>query len=372
MRFIFIVQGEGRGHLTQALTLEEQLLSHGHEVVEVLVGKSKYRKLPDFFKRKIKAPLSRFESPNFLPMPANRKNNLTGSFLYNMARLPWFIKSIFFLRRHIDESKADVVVNFYELLTGMTYLFCPPRAKQVCIGHQYLFLHHDFKFPNVNSIQLFMLKMFTQLTAIGAERKLALSFRRMDDDQRQQLYVVPPLLRKEVLALRPHKGNYIHGYMVNSGFAKQVTDWHKGHPNIELRFFWDRKGETTVKRIDNTLSYHPLDDNAFLQQMAGCRAYASTAGFESICEAVYLGKPVLMVPAHIEQECNAYDAMLAGAGIIDTDFSLSRLLDFSGKYSPNANFVFWANNVSLLVERLVDWPMPQNDYKIAASAVVNA
>lgn len=49
--------------------------------------------------------------------------------------------------------------------------------------------------------------------------------------------------------------------------------------------------------------------------MAGCRAYATTAGFESICEAMYLGKPVLMVPAHIEQDCNAHDAMRAGAGL---------------------------------------------------------
>ena len=56
--------------------------------------------------------------------------------------------------------------------------------------------------------------------------------------------------------------------------------------------------------------------------MAGCKAYASTAGFESICEAMYLGKPVLMVPAHIEQDCNAYDAMKAGAGIIGDSFDL--------------------------------------------------
>ena len=69
MKFLFIVQGEGRGHLTQALTLEEHLLREGHEVVEVLVGKSRNRELPTFLRQKLKAPLSRFESPNFLPTP---------------------------------------------------------------------------------------------------------------------------------------------------------------------------------------------------------------------------------------------------------------------------------------------------------------
>ena len=77
--------------------------------------------------------------------------------------------------------------------------------------------------------------------------------------------------------------------------------------------------------MDDTLSFHQLDDVKFLRYMAGCKAYATTAGFESVCEAMYLGKPLLMVPAHIEQECNAYDAMCAGAGIISTSFSLDRL-----------------------------------------------
>ena len=51
MKFLFIVQGEGRGHLTQAITLEEMLLRNGHEVVEVLVGESSSRILPGFFNR---------------------------------------------------------------------------------------------------------------------------------------------------------------------------------------------------------------------------------------------------------------------------------------------------------------------------------
>lgn len=356
MRFLFIVQGEGRGHLTQALTLEELLRREGHDVVEVLVGKSHTRQLPDFFQQKLKAPLRRFESPNFLPTPANRKNKLTRSVFYNLARTPVFLRSIRFIHRRIVATQADVVVNFYELLTGMTYLLCPPKARHICIGHQYLFLHKDFRFPRVNRAQLALLKMFTRLTAIGSERKLALSFSRMENDPKHRITVVPPLLRKEVMQQATWKGDYIHGYMVNSGFAEQVMAWHRDRPDIPLRFFWDRKGETEVRHVDGTLSFHPLDDHAFLRQMSGCKAYASTAGFESICEAMYMGKPVLMVPAHIEQECNAYDAMRTGAGIISESFSLDRLLAFSATFRPNHQFIFWAENVNLIVESLVGQP----------------
>lgn len=352
MKFIFIVQGEGRGHLTQALTLEERLRSEGHEVVEVLVGKSRYRKLPDFFNRQLKAPMSRFESPNFLPTPANRKNNITSSVLYNMLRLPAFVRSILFINSRIKASKADVVVNFYELLTGMTYLFLRPNVRQVCIGHQYLFLHKNFVFPKSNPVALALLRFFTRLTAIGADQRLALSFTRMDDDEARRIRVVPPLLRKEVMKQKPQQGEYIHGYMVNSGFASQVTAWHALQPDIPLHFFYDKKDITSVVEVDKTLHYHPLDDQAFLEQMAGCRAYASTAGFESICEAMYMGKPVLMVPAHIEQECNAFDAMRTGVGIVANDFSLDRLLQFSSTFKPNTQFRFWTNNTSLIIHYL--------------------
>lgn len=352
MRFVFIVQGEGRGHLTQALTLEERLRGEGHEVAEVLVGKSRCRRLPDFFTRQLKAPLRRFESPNFLPTPANRKNNITGSVLYNLLRLPAFVRSVFFIRRRIKASGADVVVNFYELLTGMTYLFLRPGVRQVCIGHQYLFLHKDFVFPKANPIELALLRLFTRLTAIGADQRLALSFTRMADDEDNRIRVVPPLLRKEVTRLKPRQGEYIHGYMVNSGFAEQVTAWHAQHPGTPLHFFYDKKGITGTVEVDPTLHYHTLDDREFLSHMAGCRAYASTAGFESICEAMYLGKPVLMVPAHIEQECNAFDAMRAGVGVVSSDFSLDRLLQFSSTFKPNGKFLFWANNTSLIIRCL--------------------
>ena len=46
MRYVFIVQGEGRGHLTQAISMERLLRENGHEVAAVLVGKSPARRLP--------------------------------------------------------------------------------------------------------------------------------------------------------------------------------------------------------------------------------------------------------------------------------------------------------------------------------------
>lgn len=56
-----------------------------------------------------------------------------------------------------------------------------------------------------------------------------------------------------------------------------------------------------------------------------------------------------MVPAHIEQECNAYDAMQNGAGIVDENFNLERLLDFTKTYQPNAKFAYWVQSAESII-----------------------
>ena len=349
MKFLFIVQGEGRGHLTQALTLEDMLRRNGHEVVEVLVGKCSSRTLPGFFNRNIHAPVKRFLSPNFLPSPKNKRAHLGRSILYNLMKLPVYINSMFYIRKRIEESEADVVINFYELLTGLSYAFLHPSVPYICVGHQYLFLHPDFEFPNKNGINLFMLRFFTRMTSVCCSKRIALSFRKMDDALQERIVVAPPLLRSELASLQPETGDYIHGYMVNSGFADSVLDYHFRHPNVKMHFFWDKAGAVEDTEITENLHFHQLDDSKFLDYMASCKAYASTAGFESICEAMYLGKPVLMVPAHIEQDCNAYDAELSGAGIIAESFEFDRLQEFAETFRPNRNFVYWVNSCENLV-----------------------
>ena len=125
MKFLFIVQGEGRGHFTQAITLEEMLLRNGHEVVEVLVGKSSTRTLPGFFNRSIHAPVKRFISPNFLPTADNKRANLTKSFAYNLLRLPEYLRSMYYINQRIRETGAEVVINFYELLLAHCLALLP-------------------------------------------------------------------------------------------------------------------------------------------------------------------------------------------------------------------------------------------------------
>ena len=136
---------------------------------------------------------------------------------------------------------------------------------------------------------------------MGATAKLALSIRDYEDEPVHGIKVVPPLLRLEVKTIIRHHGDYIMGYMLNAGFAEDVKAWHKKHPHTQLHFFWDQPDAPEELKVDDTLSFHRINDEKFLKMMAGCKAFATTAGFESVCEALYMGKPCMLIPAHVER-----------------------------------------------------------------------
>lgn len=352
MKFLFVVQGEGRGHFMQAIEMRAMLERNGHEVVACLVGKNPARIIPDYFYARMEGVrVESFESPNFVQGVGGKHPSYFQTFIQNIAKLPGFSHSMHFLRSTIAAIAPDAIINFYDVMLGISNYLAPMRLPIISVGHQFLFLHRDFDFPNKKSkVELDPLKFFTIATSVGSCRRLALSFYPMDDDTDRDIIVVPPILRQVVRQMEPVKGKYIHGYMLNSGFADEVQAWHSQHPEVEMHFFWDKADVPETYELQPNLIMHRINDVKFLESMAGCGGYATTSGFESVCEALYMQKPAIMVPVHIEQECNGYDAMKVGAGIVSDKFDIDKLLDLMETYTPNDDFRTWCDQAE---ERII-------------------
>lgn len=345
MRFLFVVQGEGRGHFMQAIELKAMLERHGHEVVECLVGKNPARIIPDYFYKRMEGThIDSFESPNFVQGVEGKHPSYFQTFVQNITKLPGFSQSMHTLRTTIARVAPDAIINFYDVMLGISNYLAPMQLPIISIGHQYLFLHRDFEFPNKKSkVELDPLRLFTIATSVGSCRRLALSFYPLNDDNERDIVVVPPILRTAVRNIPTSQGNYIHGYMLNSGFAEEVQQWQAQHPEVEMHFFWDKADAPDTCELQPGLTMHRINDTKFLESMAGCSGYATTSGFESVCEALYMGKPAILIPVHIEQECNGYDAMKVGAGIVTKHFDIDRLLELMQTYKPNEEFRTWCN-----------------------------
>jgi uncharacterized protein (TIGR00661 family) len=349
MKFIFVVQGEGRGHMTQAIALQNMIEAHGHEVCAVLVGKSLRREIPSFFYEHIHSDIIPFESPNFVTDKDNKSIKIRRTIINNLVKTRGFYKNLKKIDSIVKEKKPDVFVNFYDFLGGLYFQLFNPGIPLVCVGHQYLLEHPEFEFPKkTKKSEKFWYFVNTAITSYGASKKLALSFRKMPDCPGKNIYVVPPLLRKEVLEIVPEQSNYLLVYMVNAGFSEDIITWHKKNLETSVQIFCDRNDIEDGTALDGNLTFNRLNDQKFLKMMKNCSGYASTAGFESICEAMYLGKPVMMIPpeGHFEQSCNALDAELAGAGIQSKEFNLSKLLAYIPKHKNTNSETFknWVNS----------------------------
>ncbi len=347
-KYILAVQGEGRGHMTQALSMYDMLIENGHTVCAVLLGSSGSRDIPQFFFEKIKAPIIQLQSPNFVTDKNNKSINVTKSVIHNFKKLKTFRKSLKAIDALMKEHEPDVVINFFDLLIGLYYRFYKPKAKMICVAHQYIYFHPDFEFPEGRWLDKEAIKFFTRLTAKRSSKNLALSFYKIHTNN-DEVTVVPPLLRKEIFELEPSRSNFYLVYLVNNGYFEELLDWHKRHPETELHCFTDQPDKILIKyEFDKTkLVLHAINDTLFLEMMSKSRGLASTAGFESVCEAMYLGKPVLMVPiqGHYEQFCNSRDAYKAGAGIFSDRFDLSKLANFSTTFDgTNPWFKNWVAN----------------------------
>ena len=330
MKYIFIVQGEGRGHLTQAISLFQILNENGHDIAHVIVGKSQRRKLPEFFIDQINCPITQLESPNFVIDKNARSVNAFKTLTTNLHKHRTFVKSVNQIDDIVNEHRPDAIVNFYDFLSGLYFMLKKPKIQHIVLAHQFLLNHSTFEFPKGRFYDKSSLLIGNRLASYGATKILGLSFQSMPDEPNKKLFVVPPLLRTKAKSADISQEDHFLVYMVNHGYSEEVRSFHRKHPEIPVHCFWDKKDEPTELKIDKTLTFHQLDDDKFLRFMAGCKGYLTTAGFESVCEAMYMGKPILMVPVegHYEQACNALDAQKAGAGASSNSFNLEVLLNY--------------------------------------------
>lgn len=376
-KFLFVVQGEGRGHLTQAIAVYDMLIRNGHVVAAMIIGSVRGKDVPGYVKERCKIPVVTMDSPHFVKDKHHRAISITRSIIHAAQNIRKYYRSICFLREAIANHQPDVVINFYEPLTGVAAAVFNLPVKIISVAHQYMYLHPDFQFPQgSNHKDQWLIKYYTRITAYRAQRLLALSFYPMERAYYDRIRISPPLLRKEIAEQEILSGKYILVYLVNAGYMKNIINWHKENPDTEIHCFTDSAAVKGKWQYAEGLYFHSLDDRKFLYYMANAAALATTAGFESVCEAMYMGKPVMMVPVenHFEQWCNARDAASCGAGIYADQFDLSRLKHYIPKHVNVAGkMATWVDRAEkTLIQTIAELFIEESEVVPAAHNAVEA
>jgi uncharacterized protein (TIGR00661 family) len=346
-RYVFIVQGEGKGHMSQALALKEYLEQAGHAVVAVFLGGRPHGDIPDYFARAFAGELQTFQSPWFLRTPNQKGIYIGRTLLFNLLRIPAYISEVHRIRREIELLNPDGVVNFYDVVGALAQRKIPSGIRRIGIGHHF-FLHLDnYRCERGSVWHRWLLKRLTDTIIKSCDRVLALSFREVPG--RGIMEVVPPLVRRAFREMPYQAGKRYLAYFLNEGLLYDLVVLARQQPGFKVDIFTKLK---PGMELPEGIALHPFDAEKFMDCMASCCGLICSAGFDAAAEAAYHGVPLAVLPArnHFEQACNAADISRSGLGVAVKKISWD-MLEQMHPFEPDA-YRSWVDSAG---ERLLKY-----------------
>lgn len=353
MKFIFLVQGEGRGHMSQAITLQEKLKTSGHTVAAVFIGAKNLNSIPLFFKEQFNCPLFTLNSPKFSTDKEKKGILIFKSFLISLKEIPSYIKSVKKVSKTVNNLKPDALISFYEPILGIYLRLFNKKIANFFIGHQYFLNHSKFDNLFINLFEKAIFRIYNNICSPKQSIKLALSFTKEEDELENNLYICPPLIKFGIKNSKPSNNNYILSYTLNPGYSKDLIIQAKNNNKINIETFTKSK---ILPKHPNNIKIHPLSNELFIDKLINCKYYISTAGFDSICEAAFLQKQIRLVPTkgHIEQKYNAIDANRAGIAIRANDFNIEHFLTSKADTNKLCSFKEWVNGFDNKILNIIE------------------
>jgi uncharacterized protein (TIGR00661 family) len=322
MRILYAVHGYGRGHASRSMAVLPELARRHH--VLCLAGGDAYTAIwPEF--PVVRIPTLRFA---YVPKTGRVSNGKTlrrnlPALIDLMCHGPVFEM----VRDIVREFGPDVIISDAETFSHQV----AAALKIPRIGFDHIGLMAYCR-PKVEwqdrPAAWFNATCYRWLMG-QPDRVLVSSFYPIPP-RRSDVKIVGPLLRQAVRELTPSRGDHVLAYF-NQGkdqLLPPILDALAGCGARVHIYGSDRQGQ------QGPLTFLPLSNLPFLEDLASCRAVISTAGNQLIGEALYLGKPACVMPeACVEQRLNAaaVERMGIGMRLSGRQFTAGRLRTFLAK-----------------------------------------
>ena len=325
-KIFYSMAGEGRGHAVRVRTVVEHLRQK-HELI-LFASADAY----EFLK-------SVYENPKVDNVRLNRMDGLrfhyTGGkldlfksiaqgFSFSNRVLPELVQ---FLRRRIEHERPDLAISDFE--PGLPRAAIASDLPWMSLDHQHVLLAYD-----LHTLP-FLLRRYAWWMSWAVRwyygwandyQAVASSFYTPSlKPSFKNVKQVGPILRPEIVNATTGQGDFLLSYLrPNTPEAALNALSRCGLP---VRVY-GLGARSACERV----TFHAIDQNQFVDDLANCRALFSAAGNQLLGEALYFGKPVFAIPElmHHEQQINAHFLKRMGAGdwTVAEQFHAQHLTDF--------------------------------------------
>jgi uncharacterized protein (TIGR00661 family) len=298
-KVVYGVSGEGSGHSSRAREMAAHLCEQGHDLWLVSYDRG-YRNLQKDFRV--------LEIEGLCIASEDNKVSVVKTFTENLKRLPEGHRRLQELREKLfKQFQPDVVVTDFEPMTA--YLANHYDLPLISIDNQHRMRYMEYDCPDDLILESHVTKNIIRAMVPRPDVSLITTFF-FGKTTNDRSFLFPPILRREVLTLRPELGDHILVY-VTSGFESLLQELRHFIRERFQVYGYDRDEQ------DGVLRFRPFSRDGFLKDLASAKAVIGTAGFTLLSEALYLRKPYLALPmqGQFEQQLNGYQLDQLGYGM---------------------------------------------------------
>lgn len=293
MRIAYGIFGYGRGHATRAASVLPSLCER-HQV-RIFAGGDAYDQLsPQYAVARIPTIGYRYNEHGGISAWLTAREN--GWHVLDMLLHGPQFKQV---RDAVEDFAPDLVISDAE--PWMHRIARHLKIPRIGFDHFGIMVYCKPHIPFGDRI-LSRRDVFVYRWLMGKPDRIIVSSFYHAEPRWPRVRVIGPLLRDEVLGATPTRGEHLLVYFNKGAYQFKPNIEHALRAaDLPCRIYG-----TARRGVEGKLSFLPMGNAGFVEDMASCRAIISTAGNQLVGEAVHLGKPMLVMPEDcVEQRLNA-------------------------------------------------------------------
>jgi uncharacterized protein (TIGR00661 family) len=306
-KIFYSMAGEGRGHAVRVRTLAE-LLRRDHEL-HLFAPDDAFEFLSRFYDaagpsvRLLRIPGLRF---HYTSSRLDLTKSIFAGLKYAGYDLHRLVRA---LARRIELESPDLVITDFEPAL-------PRAARRVgvpvlSLDHQYMLRAYDLStLPGKLQRYAWAMSFAVWLYYHHQQRTVVSSFYTPPLKAGwENVTCVGPMIRDDVARQTPVRGDFLLSYLRKCTPLAAIEALKAANMPVKVYGLGERPPEAN-------LTFRPISEVTFVEDLAGCRAVISAAGNQLLGESLYLGKPFFAIPEkhHHEQLINAHFLRASGAG----------------------------------------------------------
>lgn len=313
----YCVCGEGMGHAIRSSVIIERI----KEKYDVYIFTSD--RAYDYLKSKFE---NVYEIGGFNTVYINNKVNNLQTLANAIKRNPTNIKIGYEnLYKKARELRPNVIVTDFELYATMISKLLD--IPLISLDNIHMITQAKISYPPNKRMEMLKAKSVIKAYVVKPKVHILTSFFYPPIRSKKKAVIYPPVIREDILKLKPKNGNHVIVYQTSKESVKLVRRLKALKDEQFIVYGFDED------KIDGNLTYKKFNEDEFYDDLASSKAVICNGGFTFISEAISLKKPIYSVPAigNFEQTLNGYYVERLGYGEYHEVMNAPRVKNFLRK-----------------------------------------